>query len=106
MIPSNLAQLAVVAFFVEALIQTLKPVYDKTKGFNIDPILSLVAGISLCLLTKTDIFKTVGFPIQEPFAFIGNILTGVLASRGSNVAHDVFKFVQGTSLPKDNGPVG
>jgi hypothetical protein len=106
MIPSNLAQLAVVAFFVEALIQTLKPIYDKTKGFNINSILSLVAGISLCLLTNTDIFKTVGFPIQEPFAFIGCILTGVLASRGSNVAHDVFKFIQGTSLPKDNGPVG
>ena len=104
MIPSNLAQLAVVAFFVEALIQTLKPVYDKSKGFNIDPTLSLVAGISLCLLTNTDIFNTVGFPIPVPF--VGNILTGVLASRGSNVAHDVFKFVQGTSLSKDNGPVG
>ena len=91
----NLTQLVLVAFFVESLIQTIKPIYDKEKGWNFDAILALIVGIIVCLLTDTDIFKLVGLAINIPL--VGTILTGIMASRGSNVVHDIFKWLRETS---------
>ncbi|MBN1305748.1 MAG: hypothetical protein JXA13_15025 [Anaerolineales bacterium] len=104
-IPLNLTNLVLVAFFVEALIQTVKPIYDKEKGWNFDVVLALIVGIFVCLLTGTDIFKLVGLEVTIPL--VGTILTGIMASRGSNVVHDIFKWLRETSTSVGNsGPVG
>jgi hypothetical protein len=94
-IPLNMTQLVIVAFFVESLIQTIKPIYDKEKGWNSDALLALGIGILVCLLTSTDIFDQVGLPLLVPY--VGSVLTGIMASRGSNIAHDLFKWVQSLS---------
>ena len=108
-IPLNMTQFVVVAFLIEALIQTIKPIYDKEKGWNKDVILALIIGILICMLTSTDVFSKVGLPISVPF--VGTILTGMIASRGSNIAHDLFKWVQGlgsggNNEATDSGAVG
>ncbi len=99
-------QLALVAFLIESLIQTFKPLYDKDKGWNKDALLALFVGIVLCVATKVDLFVAVGLPISVPY--VGATLTGVLASRGSNFVHDILKFVEGKSDAPDfgTGPVG
>ncbi|GAB4490893.1 MAG: hypothetical protein OHK0031_14160 [Anaerolineales bacterium] len=87
----NLQQLAIVAFLVEAIIQTIKPVYDKEKGWNKSALFSLAVGILVCLFTGVDLFKELGFSGQIPY--LGSVLTGIIASRGSNFVHDIFKYV-------------
>lgn len=89
----DFTHLALVAFLVEALLQTIKPIYDKETGWNIDKIVSIVVGIVVCLVTNVDLFAELGFVVSVPY--LGSILTGVIASRGSNFVHDIFKFVQG-----------
>jgi hypothetical protein len=89
----DFTHLALVAFLVEALIQTLKPIYDKQNGFNIDKIISIIVGILVCVAARVDLFAELGFMVEIPY--LGYILTGVIASRGSNFVHDIFKFVQG-----------
>jgi len=89
----DFTHLALVAFLVEALIQTIKPIYDKETGWNMDKIVSIIVGIVVCLVTNVDLFAELGFVVSVPF--LGSILTGVIASRGSNFVHDIFKFVQG-----------
>lgn len=89
----DFTHLALVAFLVEALIQTIKPIYDKATGWNMDKIVSIIVGIVVCLVTNVDLFAELGFVVSVPF--LGSILTGVIASRGSNFVHDIFKFVQG-----------
>jgi hypothetical protein len=89
----DFTHLALVAFLVEALIQTIKPIYDKETGWNMDKIVSIIVGIVVCLVTNVDLFAELGFVVAVPF--LGSILTGVIASRGSNFVHDIFKFVQG-----------
>lgn len=89
----DFTHLALVAFLVEALIQTIKPIYDKQTGWNMDKIVSIVIGIVVCLVTNVDLFAELGFVVAVPY--LGSILTGVIASRGSNFVHDIFKFVQG-----------
>jgi len=89
----DFTHLALVAFLVEALLQTIKPIYDKETGWNMDKIISIVVGIVVCLVTNVDLFAELGFVVSVPY--LGSILTGVIASRGSNFVHDIFKFVQG-----------
>lgn len=108
----NFNQLLLAAFLVESLIQTLKPIYDKEKGWNKDALFALVISILVCVLIKIDLFTTVGLPIEIGNTtigiYIGAVLTGVIASRGSNLAHDILKFVEnkaGASVSSGN-PVG
>jgi len=109
----NFNQLLLAAFLVESLIQTLKPIYDKEKGWNKDAIIALVVSILICVLIKIDLFATVGLPIEigntTVGTYIGAVLTGVIASRGSNLAHDILKFIEnkaGASVSSRGNPVG
>lgn len=100
----DFAHLALVAFLVEALIQTLKPIYDKEKGWNRDKVVSIIVGILVCVVTNVDLFAELGFVVSVPY--LGSVLTGVIASRGSNFVHDIFKFVQGKAEAETNELVG
>ena len=71
-----------------------------------------MVSILICVLVKIDLFATVGLPIEigntTIGTYIGAVLTGVIASRGSNLAHDILKFVENkaeSSISTGN-PVG
>ena len=81
-------KLIVVAILVEAIWENLKMVWDNGKA-SIDRIGALVFGILICVLTGIDIFPIVSIPIAVPF--VGNILTGIIVSRGANFVHDLFE---------------
>ena len=88
----NVTQLALIAFLVESLIQTIKPLYEKDKGWNKHTLLALAVGIVVCVATGFDLFNLLEVPVKIPI--LGSVLTGILASRGSNFLHDVLKFVE------------
>lgn len=94
----DINELLLIAFLVESFIQTIKPIYDREKGWNKDSMISLIIGISLCLLVKVNLFTFLNLPvlIGDPVLseYIGIVLTGIIASRGANLAHDLLKFVQ------------
>ncbi|MEW5828341.1 MAG: hypothetical protein AB1846_05570 [Chloroflexota bacterium] len=102
----NLTQLTLVAFLVESLIQTFKPLYDKEKGWNKNSLLALAVGIVVSVATGFDLFELLGIEVQFPY--VGSVLTGILASRGSNFLHDIFKFVEqrAHTEPSASNPVG
>lgn len=81
----------VVALLIEAIVETIKPIYDKEKGWNRDALIALAVSVVVCVLTGADAFLAVGAPLVVPFA--GSVLTGILASRGANFIHDLLKKV-------------
>ena len=103
-------QILLVAFLVESIIQTIKPIYDKEKGWNKDAFIALIAGVSICFLLEVDLFKMANLPLYlgDPVInhYIGIGLTGLIASRGSNLAHDALKFVQNASSPTIGDALG
>ncbi|HKZ44446.1 MAG TPA: hypothetical protein VJZ78_05360 [Anaerolineales bacterium] len=103
-------QLLLVAFLVESLIQTIKPLYDRSKGWNLDSLIALVIGIGFCYIVKVNLFSIVDFNLDfgDPVInhSVGVVLTGVIASRGSNFAHDLLKFVQKSAMPTLDNAVG
>lgn len=85
------SQLIVVSLLIEAIVTNIKPVYDKTKGWQIDIILTLIISIVVCILVNADIFTLVGLPMMFPF--IGAGLTGILVSRGANALHELIQAI-------------
>jgi hypothetical protein len=103
-------QLILVAFLVESLIQTIKPIYDREKGWNKDGMIALFVGVVFCVLVKVNLFEIVNINLNiiDPVvtSYVGMVLTGVIASRGSNLAHDLLKVVSNSSSSSSGSAVG
>ena len=85
-------QLVVIAILVEAIWENIKMIWQKGK-LSIDVIGALGFGILICILTNANIFPIVGISIKIPV--IGEILTGIIVSRGANFVHDLFTKLKG-----------
>lgn len=81
------AQLMVIAILIEAIWENLKMVW-KDKQLNVNMLGVLIISITVCLLTKIDIFPIVGISMLVPY--VGSILTGIIVSRGANFVNDLF----------------
>lgn len=76
------------AVIVEAVIDYVKTwVVDKKIQWQ--QIIAVLFGIAISFAYCLDIPAIVG--IESPVNYVGNILTGVLISRGSNYIHDLYK---------------
>lgn len=84
-------QLLVVALLIEAIVNNLKPLWDKTKGFQIDNVISLVLAIAVCVLVGADLFALVGLPMIVPY--VGSVLTGIIVCRGANTVHELIQAI-------------
>ena len=62
--------------------------------FSISMIFSIILGISIAIIYKLDLPEC--FNLKSTVPYIGNILTGLLISRGSNYIYDVLKIVTDT----------
>lgn len=83
------------AVLAEAVWETLKMVWQKDK-LHPDVLGSLIIGVLLALSTGLNLFEVVGLPIINPY--LGQIFTGILASRGANFVHDLVKIAQGMGV--------
>lgn len=93
-----LAQFLLVAALVEAVVQGIKPIYEKQEGkaWSIDPIIALVLSELVCISFSIDLFSAVGLETDIPY--VGSVLTAIPFSRGANVVHDLIEMVRGAYL--------
>lgn len=56
-------------------------------------VAALVISVALCLAAGADAYAALGVEFHTPF--LGMVLTGILASRGSNYISDFIKRLQG-----------
>ena len=80
----------VMSVLIEAVITYVRTiVVDKEIKWQI--IVSIILSVALCLAYKIDIPALVG--IVSPVSYVGNVLTGILVSRGSNYIFDLLKTI-------------
>lgn len=75
---------------VEAIVQVAKgwvPENFAVPGW-LWPVAAAVLGVAMCVTAGVDALSALGVKIAVPF--IGQALTGLLVSRGSNFLHDVW----------------
>lgn len=88
----EITTLIIIAILIEAIWENCKMTWQHNK-ININMLGSLILSILVCLLTKIDIFEILGIKISISFA--GNILTGIIVSRGANFVNDLFTKIKG-----------
>lgn len=82
----------VLAVIVEAVIQNA--FRDAPAKFK--PYIALVLSIGLCIAYSADVLAQLGYPANWPV--IGNVLTGILISRGANVFNDIVQRIRNPAV--------
>lgn len=94
----EIIKVLVMAAVVEAVWQSLKMMWQQGH-LQVDRIGALVVGVIACTAAGLDIFSLLGIPLSV--AYLGSVLTGVLASRGANFLHDLLGGVERLRTGRD-----
>ena len=84
--------IVLMAIIVEGLITYLQQ-FIKMKKICWQMLISIIVGVFCTVAYEIDLFALFGMSTNIPF--LGNILTGILISRGSNYIFDLIKQVNG-----------
>lgn len=76
----------IMSVLIEGIITYIKTMVVEKK-IKWQMIASVVLSIGICIAYGLDIPAAVG--VESPVRFVGNIITGVLVSRGSNYIYDL-----------------
>lgn len=83
----------IMAIIVEAVIQVIKGwVPETATPAWLWPIASAVLGVILCLLGQVDVIALAGITLAVPF--VGQVVTGILISRGASFMHDLWNRIR------------
>lgn len=86
----------VMAVTVEALIEYVKQIAKALSSGEIKAaatqVVSILLGVLLCLAVGADVYSALGVAFAVPW--VGTVLTGIFASRGSNYVSDLAKRLQ------------
>jgi len=91
----DLANLIILALFVEAIVQTIKPIWDKTAGkITVTEIVSMGIGVVIAVVAKINFLAGV-VEVSEPvLLYVLYVLTGVAMGRGPSFVHDLWILVR------------
>ena len=93
----DLANLIILALFVEAIVQTMKPIWDKTTGnITVAEIVSVAIGVVIAVVAKINFLAGVVNVTQPVLLYVLYALTGVALGRGPSFVHDVWRKIRGT----------
>ena len=87
----DLANLIILALFVEAIVQTLKPLWDKTAGkITVAEIVSMGIGVVIAVVARINFLAGV-IDVTEPvLLYVLYVLTGIALGRGPSFVHDLW----------------
>lgn len=92
-----LKQIAVVAVFVERLVNFVKLIkYNEWAADYqkyIDVGLAVIFNVGLCFAWNIDVFAVAGIVVSQA-VWLGSVLTGVLAGLGSEIIHEVVELLK------------
>ena len=87
----DLANLIILALFVEAIVQTVKPIWDKTAGkITAAEIVSMGIGIIIAVVAKINFLAGIVEITQPLLLYLLYGLTGVALGRGPSFVHDLW----------------
>ena len=88
--------IAIMAIITEALVEYGKTVGRAVIGGEwktaVTQLAAILLGVFLCFATGADLFAWVG--VDFAWKWVGVLVTGVIASRGSNYVSDIVKKLQ------------
>lgn len=93
MVAPALLQLLLSAILVESVITGLKPLWDNDMNWEWNRLVPLPIAILVSVSGNIDLFGIVGIEMTVPY--VGEVLTGIIISRGSNAVFDLIQVLEG-----------
>lgn len=86
----NISGIITVAVLIEGLVEYGKTIADMIESGDkktaVTQFITIIVGILLMFAFDKDLFAVIGMPVNH---YIGIVLTGIIASRGSNYVSDL-----------------
>lgn len=91
----NLTDLILIALFIEAIVNVLKPIWDKTAGkITAAEIVSMAIGMLVAIVAKLNFLSGV-VNISDPvLVYLLYALTGVALGRGPSFVYDLWQKIR------------
>lgn len=92
---TTISAVIAIALFIEALVQVIKPLYNKqTKRFSVPELISVIAGIIVAVIGKVNLLE--GLIITDSIVGLYIIygLSGIALGRGPSFVHDLWKKIK------------
>lgn len=91
----NLTDLILLALFIEAIVNVLKPIWDKAAGkITAAEIVSMSVGVVIAVIAKINFMAGV-VEIAEPvLVYLMYVLTGVALGRGPSFVYDLWQKIR------------
>jgi hypothetical protein len=97
----TLSNLVLIALFVEAIVQQLKPIWDKTAGkIAVAEIVSMCLGVLIAVVAKINFLAGVVEISQPVLLYVMYVLTGVALGRGPSFVHDLWVRIRNSITTK------
>lgn len=96
---NTISALIAVALFIEALVQVVKPIYNKeAKSFSLPEIISVSAGIIVAVIGKVNLLNGLIMTDNVVCLYILYALSGIALGRGPSFVHDLWSKVKFTNV--------
>ena len=92
---SKFRGIIILSILVESIITYFQEFFENG-NVSSNMILSIVLGVVIAMSYELDLPKVMG--IDSKWKFMGNILTGIIISRGSNYIYDILKSISNFHL--------
>lgn len=92
---TTISAVIAIALFIEALVQVIKPLYNKqAKRFSVPELISVVAGVIVAVIGKVNLLE--GLIITDSIVGLYIIygLSGIALGRGPSFVHDLWKKIK------------
>lgn len=96
-----MTRIIILALLAESSWETLKMTWQKDKYVTVDRVGALTVGVLIAFTSSFDILQMLDITSRIPY--LGEILSGILISRGANFMHDFIKSLSNLSQNTKSG---
>ncbi len=97
----NLTYLILIALFVEAIVNVLKPIWDKSAGkITVAELVSMGVGVAIALVAKLNFMAGVVNITEPVLLYLMYVLTGVALGRGPSFVYDLWQKIRAQQTTK------
>lgn len=87
----DITSIMLLALFVEAVIQVIKPLWDKTAGtISVTEIVSMALGAVFACVAKINMLDGLLVITQPWLLYVCYVLSGIALGRGPSFVHDLW----------------
>jgi len=91
----NLTDLLLIALFIEAIVNVLKPLWDKTAGkITTAEVVSMGVGVVIAVVAQINFLAGVVNITEPVLLYLLYVLTGVALGRGPSFVYDLWQKIR------------